>query len=43
MQNGVDHEIDAVATMDGKALPIYYPKLTFVEEGCFVLKKMVHP
>ena len=43
MQYGVDHEIDAVATMVGKVLPVYYPDLTFVEEGCFVLNENGRP
>ena len=43
MQNGTDHEIDAVATLVSKVLPIYYPDLTFIEEGCYVLRENGRP
>ena len=36
MQYGVDHEIDAIATLVSKVLPIFFPDITFVEEGCYI-------
>ena len=43
MKYGTDHEIDAVATMVGKVLPIYHPDLTYIEEGCYVLSENDKP
>ena len=37
LQHGTDNEINAVATLVGRFLPIYYPRSHFVEEGCYVL------
>ena len=36
MQYGTDHEIDAVATLVSKVLPIFCPDVTYVEEGCYI-------
>lgn len=46
MQHGVDNEINAVATLVSRFLPIYYPDLFFYEEGCYKVemkesKKMI--
>ena len=37
LEHGTEKEIHAVATLIGRFLPIYYPRLHFVEEGCYVL------
>ena len=37
MLHGSNHEIAAVATLVGKIIPIYYPNLMYVEEGCYSL------
>lgn len=34
LQFGVEHEIDAIATVCSKVLPYKYPELFMVEEGC---------
>ncbi|KAH3813853.1 hypothetical protein DPMN_142323 [Dreissena polymorpha] len=31
---GNEHEIDAIATLTSKVLPLYYPDLKYFEEGC---------
>jgi hypothetical protein len=31
---GTKHEIDAMATLVGKVMPVLYPDLTYYEEGC---------
>ena len=37
-QHGQVNEINAVATLVSKVLPIYFPELEFYEEGCYALK-----
>jgi hypothetical protein len=37
MIHGTKHEIDAIATIVAKVLPVYFPNTVFVEEGCYVL------
>ena len=34
MKHGRENEINAVATLVGKLLPVYNPTVVFVEEGC---------
>ena len=34
---GSNNEIHALATLLGKILPVYYPHLTFIEDGCEIL------
>ena len=36
MQYGVDQEIDGIATLVSKVLPIFCPDVTYVEEGCYI-------
>ena len=35
MEHGTVNEINAIATLVGKVLPVYWPNLQYVEEGCF--------
>ena len=37
MQYGSEQEINAVATLVAKVLPVYFPHTSFYEEGCYVL------
>jgi hypothetical protein len=37
MIHGTKHEIDAIATIVAKCLPVYFPNKVFVEEGCYVI------
>jgi myosin-crossreactive antigen len=37
MIHGTKHEIDAIATIVAKVLPVYFPNKVFVEEGCYVI------
>jgi hypothetical protein len=39
MEHGVKNEINAVATIVAKVLPVFFPELVFYEEGCY---KLVH-
>jgi len=39
MQYGTENEINVVATLVGKILPIYFPNLSYVEEGCYIIKE----
>ena len=34
MTYGVENEINAVATFVSKVLPVFFPNVTYVEEGC---------
>jgi hypothetical protein len=36
MIHGTKHDIDAIATIVAKVLPVYFPNKVFVEEGCYV-------
>lgn len=36
MKHGKENEINAVATLVGKVMPVLYPSLVFCEEGCVV-------
>ncbi|XP_060589874.1 uncharacterized protein LOC132745056 [Ruditapes philippinarum] len=38
MQYGTDNEINAVATLTSKFLPVYLPGTNFVEEGCEIVR-----
>lgn len=31
---GTEHEIDAIATLVSRVLPVYFPSMAYVEEGC---------
>jgi hypothetical protein len=33
----IGFEIDAIATIVAKVLPVYFPNKVFVEEGCYVI------
>ena len=35
MEHGTVNEINAIATLVGKVLPVFWPNLQYVEEGCF--------
>jgi hypothetical protein len=37
MIHGTKHDIDAIATIVAKVLPVYFPNKVFVEEGCYVI------
>ena len=37
LDHGTHNEKHAVATLSGKFLPIFYPKLNYVEEGCYLV------
>ena len=37
LQHGVKHEINAVATLIGRFLPVFYPDAIFIEEGCYII------
>ena len=37
MQYGSEQEINAIATLVAKVLPVYLPDMCFCEEGCYVL------
>ena len=37
MQYGSEQEINAIATLVAKVLPVYFPDMCFCEEGCYVL------
>ena len=37
MVNGTKQEINALATLVGKVMPVYYPYLSYREDGCTVL------
>ena len=39
MEHSTLNEINAVATLASKVLPIYYPDMYFVEEGCYSLSQ----
>lgn len=39
MEQGTLNKINAVATIASKVLPIYYPNMDFVEEGCLSLSQ----
>ena len=34
---GTTQEINAIATMLGKVIPVYYPNITYIEDGCKVI------
>ena len=36
MDHGVKNEINCVATLVSKVLPVYFPELLFKEEGCII-------
>lgn len=38
MQHGTINEINAVATLVSKVLPVYFPEHVFVEEGCYMIQ-----
>ncbi|KAK7507914.1 hypothetical protein BaRGS_00000879 [Batillaria attramentaria] len=37
MQHGSDNEINAIATLVAKVLPVFFPNTAYVEEGCELL------
>lgn len=37
MEHGTKNEINALATLVGKILPVFYPHITFQEDGCVVV------
>ena len=37
LDHGTRNEKHAVATLSGKFLPIFYPELNYVEEGCYLV------
>lgn len=43
MQHGTDSEIHAIATLVGKVLPFYFPKLQYVEESAHEIKRDDEP
>ena len=40
MKHGCDNEINAVATITGKILPVYWPSYLSMKKDAFLLKKM---
>ena len=38
MKYGTDNEINAIATVTGRILPIVYPKMKYFEEGCLLVE-----
>ena len=39
LEHGIKNEINALATLSSKVLPVYYPDLTYFEEGCYLFKE----
>ena len=38
MRYGTENEINVVATLVSKILPVYFPSLKYIEEGCYILQ-----
>ena len=43
LDHGTRNEKHAVATLSGKFLPIFYPELNYVEEGCYLVPGHTNP
>lgn len=43
MRHGTENEENAIATIVGKVMPVFFPTLTFKEEGCVVIKESEKP
>lgn len=43
LQHGTDNEINGVSTLLHNVLPAFYPKQSFVEEGCYVIERNGDP
>lgn len=39
MRHGTENKENAVATIVGKVMPVFFPTLTFYEESCVVIKE----
>lgn len=37
MQYGTENKINVIATLVSKILPVYFPDINYVEDGCYLI------